>query len=37
VKSVDQHVLGALHRLRSTWMATRTARLNTSVDTQNRP
>jgi transposase len=29
VKSVDQHVLGALHRLRSTWMATRTARLNT--------
>ena len=29
VKSVDQHMLGALHRLRSTWMATRTARLNT--------
>jgi transposase len=29
VKSVDQHVLGSLHRLRSTWMATRTARLNT--------
>lgn len=29
VKSVDQHVLGALHRLRSTWMAARTARLNT--------
>jgi len=29
VKSVDQHVLGALHRLRSTWLATRTARLNT--------
>jgi len=29
VKSIDQHVLGALHRLRSTWMATRTARLNT--------
>src|SRR5262245_7851663 len=29
VKSVDQHVVGALHRLRSTWMATRTARLNT--------
>jgi transposase len=29
VKSVDQHVIGALHRLRSTWMATRTARLNT--------
>jgi transposase len=28
VKSVDQHGLGALHRLRSTWMATRTARLN---------
>jgi transposase len=29
VKSVDQHVLGGLHRLRSAWMATRTARLNT--------
>jgi transposase len=29
VKSVDQQVIGALHRLRSTWMATRTARLNT--------
>ena len=29
VKSVDQHVLTALHRLRSTWLATRTARLNT--------
>lgn len=29
VKSVDQHVIGALHRLRSTWLATRTARLNT--------
>ena len=29
VKSVDQHVLAALHRLRSAWMATRTARLNT--------
>jgi transposase len=29
VKSVDQHVLASLHRLRSGWMATRTARLNT--------
>jgi transposase len=29
VKSVDQHVLTALHRMRSAWMATRTARLNT--------
>jgi transposase len=29
VKSVDQHVLTGLHRLRSAWMATRTARLNT--------
>src|SRR5262245_50861736 len=29
VKSVDQHVIGALHRLRSAWLATRTARLNT--------
>ena len=29
VKSVDQHVLAGLHRLRSAWMATRTARLNT--------
>jgi transposase len=29
VKSVDQHLLASLHRLRSAWMATRTARLNT--------
>jgi len=29
VKSVDQHVLASLHRMRSAWMATRTARLNT--------
>ena len=29
VKSVDQHVLASLHRLRSAWMETRTARLNT--------
>ena len=29
VKSVEQHCLGALHRVRSGWMATRTARLNT--------
>src|SRR5262245_52678163 len=29
VKSVDQHVLAGLHRLRSAWLATRTARLNT--------
>jgi transposase len=29
VKSVDQQVLASLHRLRSAWMATRTARLNT--------
>jgi transposase len=29
VKSVDQHRLAGLHRLRSAWMATRTARLNT--------
>jgi transposase len=29
VKSVDQQVLAGLHRLRSAWMATRTARLNT--------
>ena len=29
VKSCDQHVLASLHRLRSAWMATRTARLNT--------
>ena len=28
VKSVDQHVLAGLHRVRSAWMATRTARLN---------
>ena len=28
VKSVDQHVLAGLHRMRSAWMATRTARLN---------
>lgn len=29
IKSVEQHVLAALHRMRSAWMATRTARLNT--------
>lgn len=29
VKSLDQHLLASLHRLRSAWMATRTARLNT--------
>jgi transposase len=29
VKSVDQQVLAGLHRLRSAWMTTRTARLNT--------
>jgi transposase len=28
LKSVEQHQLGALHRLRSGWLATRTARLN---------
>jgi transposase len=28
VKSIDQHVLASLHRLRSAWVATRTARLN---------
>jgi transposase len=27
-KSIDQHVLASLHRMRSAWMATRTARLN---------
>lgn len=29
VKSVEQQALASLHRLRSTWLATRTARLNT--------
>jgi len=29
IKTVDQHVLAALHRMRSSWMAARTARLNT--------
>jgi transposase len=29
VKTLDQHLLATLHRLRSAWMATRTARLNT--------
>ena len=29
VKTVEQHALAGLHRLRSGWMATRTARLNT--------
>ena len=29
VKSVDQQALAALHRLRSAWLATRTARINT--------
>lgn len=29
VKTVDQQAVASLHRLRSTWLATRTARLNT--------
>ena len=29
LKTVDQQALGGLHRLRSRWMATRTARINT--------
>jgi len=29
VKSVDQHALLGLHRMRATWVATRTSRLNT--------
>ena len=29
VKSVEQHALAGLHRMRSAWLATRTARLNT--------
>jgi len=29
IKTIDQHVLTSLHRLRSSWVATRTARLNT--------
>jgi transposase len=29
VKSVDQQVLAGLHRMRSTWMAARTSRINT--------
>jgi transposase len=29
VKSIDQQCLAALHRLRSTWIATRTSRINT--------
>jgi transposase len=29
VKSVDQQAVASLHRLRSTWLATRTSRLNT--------
>jgi transposase len=29
LKSIEQHVLAGLHRMRSAWMATRTARLNT--------
>jgi transposase len=29
VKSVEQHALTGLHRMRSSWVATRTARLNT--------
>lgn len=28
VKSIEQHAIASLHRLRSAWMATRTARLN---------
>lgn len=29
LKTVDQHALAGLHRMRSAWLATRTARLNT--------
>jgi transposase len=29
VKSIDQQTMASLHRVRSTWLATRTARLNT--------
>jgi transposase len=29
IKQLDQHVLAGLHRLRSAWLATRTARINT--------
>jgi transposase len=29
VKTIEQHALAGLHRMRSAWMATRTARLNT--------
>jgi transposase len=29
LKSIEQHVLAGLHRMRSAWMAARTARLNT--------
>ena len=29
VKTVDQHSLASLHRMRSTWLATRTGRINT--------
>lgn len=29
VKTIDQQAIASLHRLRSTWLATRTARLNT--------
>lgn len=29
VKSIDQHALAGLHRMRSTWVAARTSRLNT--------
>ena len=28
IKSVRQHTLAALHRLRSGWLSTRTARIN---------
>jgi transposase len=29
VKQIDQHVIAGLHRMRSAWLATRTARINT--------
>ena len=29
IKSIDQHVIASLHRLRSAWVSTRTSRLNT--------
>lgn len=34
VKTIEQQSIAALHRMRSTWLATRTSRINAAIDEQ---